>query len=215
MRTVKRQEIARAYRTGRHYLDVGVVNESDLPIINGVLRLVDVDRPGMRLLELGTCTGSLLVQLKRMAARLELWSVNVLPGEAVCRLRADELIPKERIGIHARRRGVAYHQIYGDTLHLDFRPWGLFDVAFIDACHAYPYVSSDTRKALGVLRPGGVILWHDYGNPALPDVALAVDQFDAGDGGGRVTRVDGSTLAFYQDPAPRTAQPYPHTGSDK
>lgn len=36
------------------------------------------------------------------------------------------------------------------------------DLVFVDGAHSFDYVRSDTTKALAMLRPGGVILWHDY-----------------------------------------------------
>jgi hypothetical protein len=32
----------------------------------------------------------------------------------------------------------------------------------VDGSHAYSYVRSDSRKALEMVAPGGLILWHDY-----------------------------------------------------
>jgi len=43
-------------------------------------------------------------------------------------------------------------------------------MVFVDAGHTYRYVKSDTEKALKMLRPGGVILWHDYMQLLHPDV---------------------------------------------
>ena len=54
-------------------------------------------------------------------------------------------------------------QLYGDSKAFDETPFsGRCDLIFIDGSHAYSYVESDTRKALRMIRPGGVILWHDY-----------------------------------------------------
>ena len=36
---------------------------------------------------------------------------------------------------------------------------------FVDGSHAYSYVVSDSRKALRMCAPGGLILWHDYRGP--------------------------------------------------
>ena len=36
------------------------------------------------------------------------------------------------------------------------------DFAFIDGDHTYPFVKSDTAKAFEMLKPGGVVLWHDF-----------------------------------------------------
>ena len=67
-------------------------------------------------------------------------------------------------------------QILGDFAKLDFPALGKgFDLAFIDGCHAYNYVKSDTQKVLSVMRPGGVVLWHDYA--MMESVSRAVDEF--------------------------------------
>lgn len=54
-------------------------------------------------------------------------------------------------------------QIYADSMtfdQLDYK--GEADLIFIDAGHEYELVRSDTEKALDMLAPNGVILWHDY-----------------------------------------------------
>lgn len=54
-------------------------------------------------------------------------------------------------------------QLYGDSKDLDVRPWaGTCDVVFVDGSHAYSYVASDSAKAMELVRPGGLVLWHDY-----------------------------------------------------
>jgi predicted O-methyltransferase YrrM len=54
-------------------------------------------------------------------------------------------------------------QLFGDSKQFDTTPYrGRFDLIFIDGSHAHSYVVSDTEKALQMLAPGGVILWHDY-----------------------------------------------------
>ncbi len=67
-------------------------------------------------------------------------------------------------------------QVFGDSGKLDWSTLGgPFDMAFIDGCHAYEYVKSDTENALSVLRPGGLVMWHDYAE--MEDVSRAVDEF--------------------------------------
>lgn len=61
-------------------------------------------------------------------------------------------------------------QIFGDSKAFDETPWlGACDLIFVDGAHAYSYVKSDTEKALRMIRPGGVIVWHDF-SPACPGV---------------------------------------------
>jgi predicted O-methyltransferase YrrM len=62
----------------------------------------------------------------------------------------------------------------GDSASLD---WKLleppFDLIFIDGCHYFDYVKKDTENALQYLRPGGIVVWHDYGE--FKDVSKVVD----------------------------------------
>jgi len=54
-------------------------------------------------------------------------------------------------------------QLWGDSALFDETEYsGKVDLILVDAAHSYEYVRSDTTKALAMLRPGGVILWHDY-----------------------------------------------------
>jgi len=58
-------------------------------------------------------------------------------------------------------------QIFGDSKEFDETPYlGKCDLIFIDGSHAYSYVESDTRKALRMLGPGGIVVWHDYRWPS-------------------------------------------------
>ncbi|MBF0354616.1 MAG: class I SAM-dependent methyltransferase [Alphaproteobacteria bacterium] len=57
-------------------------------------------------------------------------------------------------------------QLFGDSKEFDPEPWlGRCDLVFVDGSHAYSYVVSDTQKALAMVKPGGLVLWHDYRGP--------------------------------------------------
>jgi hypothetical protein len=68
-------------------------------------------------------------------------------------------------------------QFYGDSKQFDESPWaGACDLVFVDGSHARSYVESDSRKALRLVRPGGLVLWHDYrGARAVPGVYEALN----------------------------------------
>lgn len=56
-------------------------------------------------------------------------------------------------------------QLYGDSTRFDFRPfYGQVDLVFVDGGHDFEVASSDTRNALAMTRPGGLVVWHDFGN---------------------------------------------------
>ncbi len=105
---------------------------------------------------------------------------------------------------------VAYkvQQLYGDSKALDVSPWaGSCDVVFIDGSHAYSYVMSDSAKALDLVRPGGVVLWHDYAGPghskgvyrAVNEIAKRLP----------LVRISGTALAAYRRPMDAPAVPAP------
>ncbi|RZI45313.1 O-methyltransferase [Candidatus Finniella inopinata] len=57
-------------------------------------------------------------------------------------------------------------QRFIDSKKFDERPYlKKFDLIFIDGSHAESYVENDSKKALQMVKPGGVILWHDYRGP--------------------------------------------------
>jgi predicted O-methyltransferase YrrM len=69
-------------------------------------------------------------------------------------------------------------QLFGDSKGLDESPWAAqCDLVFVDGSHAKSYVASDSAKALRLVRPGGVVLWHDYRGPrAAPGVYDALNE---------------------------------------
>ena len=90
-------------------------------------------------------------------------------------------------------------QLFADSKTLDITPWaGQCDVVFVDGSHAYSYVMSDSAKALELLRPGGLVLWHDYAGPlhspgvyrALNELAIRLP----------IVRIAGTSLAAYRKP---------------
>jgi protein-L-isoaspartate O-methyltransferase len=73
-----------------------------------------------------------------------------------------------------------------------------YDAAFIDAAHDYESVAADIRRCLAVLKPGGLLAFHDYSHPSHPGIAKAIDELLI-DGGELVHTVD--TLAVVRPPA--------------
>jgi predicted O-methyltransferase YrrM len=54
-------------------------------------------------------------------------------------------------------------QYFGDSKVFDEGDWvARCDIVFVDGSHAFSYVASDSAKALRMVKPGGVVLWHDY-----------------------------------------------------
>ena len=64
------------------------------------------------------------------------------------------------------------------------------DLIFVDEAQGYEYVKNDTMKRLEMLRPGGIIAWHDC-TPSHPDVVRYLRSLTP-----LPTLVHATTLAF-------------------
>jgi predicted O-methyltransferase YrrM len=68
------------------------------------------------------------------------------------------------------------------------------DAAFIDGDHGRAAVLHDTMLARALVRPGGIIVWHDYHDIGNVDVKAVLDEMHQA--GAAIQRVDNSWLAF-------------------
>jgi predicted O-methyltransferase YrrM len=72
------------------------------------------------------------------------------------------------------------------------------DLIFVDGSHAYSYVKSDSAKAMEMIKPGGIVVWHDYRGPkkqrgvwrALNELARTLP----------LRHVGGTSLVIYRAP---------------
>ena len=74
-----------------------------------------------------------------------------------------------------------------------------FGAAFIDGDHSEAVVLHDSRLARSVVRPDGVIIWHDYTSRHLDDVTRALNRL--ADEGWPIQHVEGTWLAFMRGAA--------------
>jgi hypothetical protein len=85
-------------------------------------------------------------------------------------------------------------QLYGDSQNFDFSPfYNKVDYVFVDANHHYEFVLRDSMNAFKMIKPNGVIIWHDYASYA-PGVIRALDvvsqKFP-------IDHIEGTSLAVY------------------
>jgi predicted O-methyltransferase YrrM len=67
------------------------------------------------------------------------------------------------------------------------------DAVFIDGDHSFAGVAADSDLAAAIVRPGGVVVWHDYGNPAV-EVTAVLDRLVAD--GWPIRHVESTWLAY-------------------
>ena len=63
--------------------------------------------------------------------------------------------------------------VKANTLELPAFPAA--DVIFVDGGHTRACIEHDVRLAKAAVKPGGMLIFHDYGQPKWPDVAPAID----------------------------------------
>ncbi len=163
----------------------GNVNALELAIINKVT----ADRSPRKAFEFGTFDGRTTLNLAANC-RGTIYTLDLpadkLDSTALGIDPADEVyVTKESSG--SRFAGNAYSnrivQLYGDSATFDYGPYlGAMDLVFVDASHSYDYLMSDSRNALKLLAPAGVVLWHDYAawdgvTKALNELWAAVPDF--------------------------------------
>jgi hypothetical protein len=131
---------------------------------------------GLRALELGTRCGRSTMCLGQSAKHVV--SVEI----------ADQSEAKE----WARRFGVADRVTFlrGDAAAVCLSLNEPFDLVFIDTLHDAASVEADIASALRLLEPGGLLAFHDYPDPAFPDVRAVVDEHARRLGWKRIAQAD-------------------------
>ena len=128
--------------------------------------------------EFGTCTGKTTYLLARNApADAEVITLTLPPdqretyvdgagdtrGDRIAALKESAFSSFYYQGTPVEGRVT---QLFADSKAFDETPYvGKCDLIFVDGAHAASYVESDSRKALRMVKPGGLIFWHDYRGP--------------------------------------------------
>ncbi len=167
--------------------------------------LTKMIKPG-RIFEIGTFRGRTTVNLARNAPdNCALYTLD-LPPELMDEASdgaspADEEADGSPIGVEFRGTDVEHkiEQLLGDSVAFEFSPYSeKIDLVFVDGGHSYAVVKADTENALGMVKPGGFVVWHDfayYGD--FNDVTRAVLEALPGD---QVVQVANTQLAVYRSP---------------
>jgi predicted O-methyltransferase YrrM len=90
-------------------------------------------------------------------------------------------------------------QLYGNSISFDYSPYaGSMDLVFVDGAHHYDAVLADTKNGLKMLRPGGMLVWHDFANYGdYNDVTRAIFDVLPEDS---VLQIEDTQLAVFRSP---------------
>lgn len=144
----------------------------------------------VRIFEFGTCTGKTTYLL---ALNAHAGATGELPRVVTLTLAPDQVATYQKKGgddprdTHAAIKESAFTrfyytgtemepritQLFGDSKAFDVKSGGgdgvghenAYDLIFVDGSHAKSYVESDSRLAMRMVKPGGLVAWHDYRGP--------------------------------------------------
>jgi len=146
------------------------------------LRCIASIRKPKRIFEFGTFDGATTLQLARTCLAAEILTLDLDPASVNDAQPAT--IHGEVENVRAGGVGCRFaslpesqriKQLLGNSSTFDFTAYyGSVDFAFVDACHDYAFVKTDTGNALR-MAPCGVVIWHDY-CPGWPGVIRAIDE---------------------------------------
>jgi len=131
----------------------GHFNQVDLLYVAAIAKLKGL----RRMFEFGTYQGRTTYHLAQAREDAKVWTLNLPP--------ADDPSVADFIGCWFRGsdREVQIEQIFCNSFEFDPAPFAAsMDLVFVDGDHSYEAVKNDTEKALRMLAPGGVLLWHDF-----------------------------------------------------
>ncbi|SFM00594.1 Methyltransferase domain-containing protein [Bradyrhizobium sp. NFR13] len=145
--------------------------------------------------EFGCNSGRTAAAILRNVDSVERYvGVDVRPGYSfACKVQAREVpaVPGE-LAIGDKR----FELLLRDRGTFDLTPDDLpsCDVVFIDADHSRPAVLNDRKLAKAIVRPGGLVVYHDDNGLEVVDVSLALDGL--ADEGAEIVHIAGTWLAF-------------------
>jgi predicted O-methyltransferase YrrM len=167
------------------------VHPGELDILIHLIRGIDA----RTVVEFGCNNGRTAAAVLRNVTGIERYvGVDVPPGyNFACKVQAKEIPPvpgelaigDERFELLLRDRG---------TFDLDADDLPACDVVFVDADHSRAAVLNDRELAKAIVRPGGMIVYHDDNGLEVVDVSKALDDLAAG--GANIVHIAGTWLAF-------------------
>lgn len=173
----------------------GYLTEREVDAIHRMMQLLP---PVAVALNVGAGSGTSALAMAEGHPRLTIWTIDSSPGGPYGGIE-NEIQAFEKSGL----RDMPWRwsrRVLGDS-RVVARWWKerdgpYFDFAFIDDGHLAAEIKGDIEGWLPLVKPGGIIAFHDYGRKAWPDVRFMVDQLMAGY---RQTLHVDTLIAFYNE----------------
>lgn len=177
------------------------MNANEREVIIALLRSV---KP-KRVVEIGCNVGGTSLAILRNVPTIEAYiGIDVLPGYVTDRPVQRNEVPQDpgslvkddpRFRMMLRERGS--FDVWAEEL-FECSNGEPYDAVFVDGDHGREGVLNDRQLARKVVRPGGIIIFHDYHQLGTVDVKVVLDQAHAA--GAPLVHVAGTWVAYERTP---------------
>lgn len=118
-----------------------------------------------RIFEIGTFDGDTTRYMAEVASpEAHVWTID-LPPEYFTEGGLQGWFTANDVGraFHDAPEATRITQLRGDSTAYDYGSyWGTMDLVSVDAAHDYTHGLADSRTALRLVHPDGIVLWHDF-----------------------------------------------------
>lgn len=121
------------------------------------------------IVNIGACFGTSALAMLEARSDAFIFSIDV----QICPLEAQHI---QQAGLDTRR---VVRVLGASQQVLQYWPAETVNMVFVDGAHDYASVCEDAHQAIRILKPGGILAFHDYGTPSLPHVARAINDMMA------------------------------------
>lgn len=143
-------------------------------------------------LEIGTFNGRTTLHIALNAPDAKIYTLDLPNEKREESFKNIELLFDNKKYSYLRNR---IEPLYGDskTFNSSFLKESV-DFVFVDGAHSEDYLLNDSEIALSVIKPGGVIVWHDY--TGWDGVTRGLDLFAKKNHHLNIVHLKGTSLAF-------------------
>lgn len=130
-----------------------------------------------RILEFGTFRGRTAYCLARNT-EAHVWTVDLPQGRRAASSANSERKWEGELYFEGTPEEARVTRILADSKTLTVDSLPAMDFIFVDGGHDKETVRHDSELAFALLRPGGMIVWHDYRNSITPELTSYLDSLN-------------------------------------
>ncbi len=205
LKSPKEEAIIKSFSIAPENNIVGMTSDFEAWIISTLSKI------SKNIFEFGTCSGKTTYLMSLNSSEdAKVTSLTLNPNDInnIKKINKDNKIPYQNIknesiydkflfsGTPEERK---IKVIFIDSLNFDHTPFKKkMDLIFIDGGHTFSIVKNDSEKSFEMIKPNGIILWHDYvpGKKSASDVVKYIDSILDKK---KIYKIKNTSLCYYKN----------------